>query len=111
MAEQRFRAELWEHSPGEPGSFHFLTLPAELADDLAAEAGPLQGFGSIRVEVRIGATTWRTSLFPDAAQGTFVLPVKKAVRRAEDLEAGTSCEVSVSLQDLAEREIGSEAEE
>lgn len=62
MAEHRFRAELWEHSPGEPGSFHFLTLPAELGDDLAAEAGPPRGFGSIRVEVRIGATTCQVTV-------------------------------------------------
>ena len=99
MAEYRFRAELWEHSPGEPGSFHFLTLPSELSDDLAAEAGPPRGFGSIRVEARIGSTTWRTSLFPDAAQGSFVLPVKKSVRRDEDLEHGTPCDVMLSIVD------------
>ena len=97
MAEFHFRAELSEHSPGEPGSFHFLTLPADLADDVAAEAGPREGFGSVRVEVRIGTTTWRTSLFPDSAQGTFVLPVKKSVRRDEDLEHGTSCDVTLSV--------------
>ena len=99
MAEHRFRAELWEHSPGQPGSFHFLTLPAELSDDLAVEAGPRGGFGSVRVEARIGATVWRTSLFPDATQGAFVLPVKKAVRRAEDLEPGVACDVTLSLEE------------
>jgi hypothetical protein len=97
MAQHRFRAELWEHSPGEAGSWHFLTVPGELCEEITLEAGPREWFGSIRVEVRIGATTWRTSLFPDAATGTLVLPVKKPVRRAEDLHAGTVCEVTLEV--------------
>ena len=97
MAKHRFRAPLWEHAEGEPGSWHFLTVPAELSEDLRAEYGPGEGFGSIRVHACIGATGWDTSLFPDTARGGFVLPVKKAVRRAEGLEVGQACDVGVEL--------------
>jgi hypothetical protein len=97
MGEHAFSAELWEHSPGEPGSWHFLRLPPELAEDVALEAGPRSGFGSIRVEARIGSTTWRTSLFPETATGTMLLPVKASVRRAEDLAAGAACEVALQV--------------
>ena len=97
MVRHTFRSELWEHTPGDPGSWHFLTVPPELSEDIGLEAGPREGFGSIRVEVSIGSTTWRTSLFPDAAAGTLVLPVKKPVRRAEDLHAGATCEVTVTV--------------
>ena len=97
MGQHRFRAEVWEHSPEEPGSWHFLRLPAELAEDIALEAGPREGFGSIRVEACIGSTTWRTSLFPEAATATFVLPVKRSVRQAEGLEAGAICDVAVEI--------------
>jgi hypothetical protein len=97
MAEHVFRAEIWEHSPGDPGSWHFLTLPVDLTEDIAFEAGPRTGFGSVRVEVRIGSTTWHTSLFPDSATGTFVLPVKKQVRLSEGLHAGATCEVTVRV--------------
>ena len=99
MGQHRFRAELWEHSVGDPASWHFLTVPAELGEDIVAEAGPRPGFGSIRVEVTIGVTTWRTSLFPDTTRGTVVLPVKKSVRRAEDLHHGTACDVAVEILD------------
>ena len=61
------------------------------------EAGPRGGFKSIRVEVRIGATQWRTSLFPEAATGAYVLPVKTSVRRAEDLSADATCEVALRV--------------
>lgn len=97
MAEHAFHAQIWEHAPEEPGSWHFLTLPGDVADDVALEAGPRGGFGSVRVEVSIGSSTWRTSLFPDSKSGTFVLPVKKPVRQANGLQAGDTCEVRLEV--------------
>jgi len=41
----------------------------------------------------VGASTWRTSVFPSAEERTFVLPVKKAVRTAEGLAEGGPCRV------------------
>jgi hypothetical protein len=52
----------------------------------------------VRVEVRLGATTWRTSVFPDKASGCFVLPIKRAVRAAHDLAPGD--EVALELRVL-----------
>lgn len=97
MAKHVFRARLWEHSPGDPGSWHFVTLPADLSDDIALEAGPREGFGSVRVQVSIGATTWHTSLFPDTSSDSFVLPVKKPVRQSEGLGAGAVCHVELEV--------------
>lgn len=97
MAEHVFRAQIWEHAPDEPGSRHFLTLSLDVAEDVAFEAGPRGGFGSVRVEVSIGRSTWRTSLFPDSKAGTFVLPVKKPVRQANGLHAGDTCEVRLEV--------------
>jgi hypothetical protein len=44
------------------------------------------GWGVIPVTVRIGRTTYRTSLFPK--DDRYVVPVKAAVRSAEKLELG-----------------------
>ena len=99
MARHTFRAEVWEHSPGDTGSWHFLTVPAEVSDEVRLEAGPRDGFGSVRVEVSIGATTWLTSLFPDSTAGTFLLPVKAGVRKAEDLGDASTCEVMLEVVD------------
>jgi len=49
----------------------------------------------VRVEVTVGATTWRTSVFPD--KRGYALPVKKAVRRAESLDIGDSARVTLEL--------------
>ncbi len=96
MALRRFTftAEVWEHDG--PAAWHFLSLPEEDADDIDERYGhTAKGFGSLRVEVTIGATTWSTSIFPDTKRGTYVLPVKKAVRAAEDLEAGSMADVAL----------------
>lgn len=85
MGSFRFDAELWEHEGD--GAWHFVSVPLELSDDLRGSSGPRRGFGSVRVRATIGGSTWSTSVFPSAA-GPFLLPVKKAVRRAEDLEPG-----------------------
>ena len=76
-----FAAPLWRY-PGADG-WHFASLPAEISVDITdLTAGTRRGFGSVRVAVTVGATSWRTSLFPDSTTGAYLLPVKKAVRVA-----------------------------
>jgi hypothetical protein len=92
----RFSAELWEHD-GE-GSWHFLTVPPDLSDDLRERGGQRRGFGSMRVQVTVGGSTWRTSVFP-SREGGYVLPVKRAVRVAEGVEAGDVVDVRLEVLD------------
>lgn len=84
--QYRFTASLWPWDAKEDGSWWFVTVPDDVSDDIeerhGADAG---GFGSIKVEVTVGGTTWRTSLFPSSGQRAYVLPVKRAVRVAEAL--------------------------
>ena len=97
MEEFEFTAPLWPYSAAAPDSWWFVSLPFEVTDEIEDRTGPRQGFGSVRVEVTIGTTTWRTSVFPDSKRKTFVLPVKKAVRRAEALDDATPCHVRLRL--------------
>lgn len=96
-----FDATVWEHDGD--AAWHFVSLPEDVADEIAERsAGRTRGFGSVRVEVTIGASTWRTSLFPDGRRGTYVLPVKRAIRTAEGLADGSRASVSLELLDLAD---------
>ena len=89
---------MWSAKDNEEGtSWVFITVPEDVSDDLRDLSGPPRGFGSVRVQVCIGATEWATSLFPSQELGTYVLPVKKAVRRAEDVETGDVATVSLDL--------------
>lgn len=97
----RFRAEVWK--PHVDSSWHFITLPIDQADDIdEITMFTSRGFGSVRVRVTIGATTWNTSIFPDIKIGSYVLPIKKAVRLSEHLQVGGSADVSMELVDGAD---------
>src|SRR5690606_24080928 len=97
--EFSFDAEVWEHDGS--AAWHFVSLPAEQADDIEAMFGHrAAGFCALRVEVTIGATTWRTSIFPDAKRRAYVLPLKKAGRSAEGLTAGTIATVRLAVLDV-----------
>jgi uncharacterized protein DUF1905 len=94
-----FAAELWRHH-GE-GSWHFVTLPQQQADEIMELASSLRrGFGSIRVIATVGASTWHTSIFPDTKRASFVLPIKKQVRTVERLKAGDQIQISVEIAGL-----------
>lgn len=91
-----FTAEVWEHHGS--AAWHFLSLPDDIADEIDERHGHhAGGFGSVRVEVTIGATTWRTSLFPDTKRATYLLPVKKPVRTAEGLADGSPARVRLTV--------------
>jgi hypothetical protein len=92
----RFEAELWLHE-GE-GGWCFLAVPGHVSDDVRARTqGVRRGFGSVRVRVTIGGTTWSTSVFPDGKRGAYLLPVKKDVRRREGLDEGDRVAVELEL--------------
>ena len=98
------QAKLWRwQSATAPAAWHFFTIQDAAADAIRVAAmtgqwldGP-RGFGSAKVSVRIGETVWKTSVFPDKASGGWFLPVKKAVRVAEDLNEGDIVPLIISL--------------
>jgi len=85
--EFTFDAELWVWEARL--AWTFVTVPAEVSEEVRSLAGGRRpGFGSVRVHVTIGTTRWATSIFPDSGSGCYVLPVKRAIRKAESLDTG-----------------------
>lgn len=90
-----FSGELWFWRG--PSPFHFITVPeAECALLHAESASVSYGWGMIPVHARIGDTEWATSLFPK--DGGYIVPVKDAVRRAEDLAEGDHPTVGLTIR-------------
>ena len=98
-----FTAPLWRWTArkgsDDAGAWCFVTLPPEVAEDVRHRAGEPRGFGSVRVHVEAAGQAWDTSVFPDAGSGSFVLPVKKAVRVAAAVGEGDDLTVTLSLRD------------
>jgi hypothetical protein len=93
-----FTAELWEWEARRMDSWVFVRLPPDASDEIRIRTEPYRkGFGAVKVRVRIGTTTWTTSIFPGGNDGPYVLPVKKAVRTAEALRIGDAPAVTVEI--------------
>lgn len=96
-----FHAELWLWDARRTDTWVFVSLPAAESEEIRDLAGGLRrGFGSQRVLATIGASTWRTSIFPGTGIG-YVLPVKRSIRLAETLDVGDVATVTVQLIDFA----------
>jgi hypothetical protein len=91
----RLAASLWLWN-GEGGSWHFITIPETMCGEIRAlSLACRSGFGSVRVEAKIGDVVWRTSVFPQKTGG-YILPVKADVRRLAGIAAGN--EVALELE-------------
>jgi hypothetical protein len=89
-------AEVWLY-PGDAG-WHFVTLPDEVADEIRARFRARQrSFGRLPVHAEIGTSSWATSIFVDRGSGSYVLPLKAAIRSRERVEAGQSVTVTLSV--------------
>lgn len=94
-----FEAELWVWEAKAPSAnWTFVAVPEGFTEEIMLRGGPPKGFGSIRVEVRVGDDTWRTSVFPNKDAG-YVLPIKAPVRRRSGVEAGDTITVGLRVLD------------
>ena len=79
-----------------PSPFHFVTVPDEESAAIEAVSSVVTyGWGAIPVRARIGRTDFTTSLFPKG--DLYLVPVKDAVRRAEQLALGDEVTVRLHL--------------
>ena len=93
---------LWRWAGGN-AAWYFVTIDGAAGDELSAtalmrrlESGKRNGWGMLKVTARLGASRWSTTVFPSKEQG-WLLPVKKAIRSAEDLSEGDLVFVELEL--------------
>ncbi len=96
-----FEGQLWSWDARRADSWVFVTLPDDESEEIRDVAGGVRrGFGSLRVRVTVGGTSWKTSIFPGSGGGAYVLPLKRPVRKAEGIEVGDTASVTVELLDV-----------
>jgi hypothetical protein len=80
-----------------PAPYFYAPLPADAAQDIRSASKLVSyGWGVIPVEATIGDVTFTTSLFPK--QGTYLLPLKDAVRKPKGITAGDTIHVEMRVQ-------------
>ena len=79
-----------------PSPYFFVAVPDKASREIKAVANRVTyGWGVIPVKVRIGKTDFTTSLFPK--EGRYLVPIKVAVQRAEDLHDGDTVKLRLEI--------------
>jgi len=82
-----FAAPLWQFAGA--GGWHFVSLPKKMSKEIRKLLrSEEQGWGRLPATARIGESEWKTAIWFDTKQDTYLLPVKGDVRKAEGLGAG-----------------------
>lgn len=90
------RAKVWLY-PGE-AAWHFASVPKKQSALMRERFGSTaRGFGSLKVRATIGGSSWTTSVFPDKESGTYMLPLKSAVRKKEGIAAGATVPITLEV--------------
>lgn len=89
-----FSGEVWWWRG--PAPHHFVRVPDEDAAQIEEVAAAVTyGWGMIPVCVRLGGSTWSTSLWPK--DGGYIVPLKAAVRRREGVAVGDRVAIALVI--------------
>jgi hypothetical protein len=93
-----FTSSVWLY-PGFDAAWHFISIPKKEGEAIkkSQQNKPRKGFGSVRVKVTIGKSSWQTSIFPDKKSGSYVMPLKANVRKKEGIMKGDSVTVTLRI--------------
>lgn len=87
---------VWAH---EAGAWHFVAVDKVTSATIKERYGiSRRGFGSIPVSVTLGKTAWKTSIFPDAKSGTYLLPLNAKVRKSEEVMADDEVTFTIEVR-------------
>lgn len=93
----RLQGKVWLY-PGN-AAWHFISIEKTPAANIRVAHGKrARGFGSLPVEVTLGKTTWKTSIFPDSKSGTYLLPLKMSVRKKENVFRDDTVEFTLKMR-------------
>ncbi|MCK9423761.1 MAG: DUF1905 domain-containing protein [Bacteroidales bacterium] len=80
----QFVASPWRYEG--PNGWYFVSLPVELAKEIReALKSEEEGWGRLRVTVKIGSSEWKTAIWFDTKLKTYLLPLKAEMRQKEIL--------------------------
>jgi hypothetical protein len=80
-----------------PAPYLFVAVPEEPSRDIKAISQLVTyGWGVIPVQVRIGKTEWKTSLFPK--DGRYLVPIRMNVQKAEGLKEGDNVALQLEVR-------------
>lgn len=98
--EYTFQASVRIRNNGKaPASWHFVTLPNDVADSIKKQIvwQKRLWFGSIKTQATIWYFRRETSIFPDKKSCSYLLCIKKDIRKELHIEEWSSLHITLIL--------------
>jgi hypothetical protein len=91
-----FSAMIWQHSS--PDSWYFVSLPKVMAKEIRENLKWMEeGWGRLKASAKIGNSEWKTAIWFDIKQNTYLLPLKAEIRKKENLKIDQKVKVIVCI--------------
>ena len=91
-----FEAKMWIH-PSE-GGWHFVSLPKNIAKEIRNNLkAQEEAWGRMKASVQIDELLWRTAIWFDTKEDTYLLPIKAEIRKKGHLKVNDSLMIHLWL--------------
>ena len=91
-----FNAVPWKY--GAESGWHFVSMPKKMAKEIRSNLQwQEEGWGRLKAKAIVGNTEWKTAIWFDTKQETYLLPLKADVRKKEKIEARKKIRVTVLI--------------
>lgn len=79
------------------GAWYFIRIDENTTEEIKDKFGMMaRGWGSLPVNVTLGKSRWKTSIFPDEGK-TYLLPIKSQIRKEEKINDGDLVKLEIEI--------------
>ena len=94
--QYRFSSEPWKYVG--QGGWIFVSLPKKLSNEIRTTFKSEEAeWGRLTATAKIGNTEWKTAIWFDTKENTYLMPLKEVVRKKEKIEVGEKINVEVFI--------------
>lgn len=74
-----FTAKIWQYDG--PNGWYFVTVPATISEEIRTHLKwQEEGWGRLKASAKINELEWKTAIWFDSKQKTYLLPLKSEIR-------------------------------
>ncbi len=94
-----FSAKVYRYSASaDMVGWTFVSLPKELSTEIRDNFKHLEeGWGRMKITAQIGNSEWQTAIWFDTKQDIYLLPLKAAIRKKEDIVLDKDVKVAILI--------------
>jgi Domain of unknown function (DUF1905) len=91
-----FSEKSWQHAS--PGGWYFVSLPKKMSKEIRGMLkSQEEGWGRLKAVAKIGNIEWKTAIWFDSKNETYLLPLKAEIRKKENIQVDKQIEVILWL--------------